>query len=276
MRSLARSALSILIMAGFLSPLMCYGRGSSKMQTLTLITHEAPPYMAEALEDQGAVFFALRKVLKPFGYDLKVQFVSSWIRAKMNAQKDPKVDGYAPFRTVEDKDVFDFTDFIFESPWVIVERKEHPIKWKDVEDLTKYTGGNVHGIELRPGVKELAEGGRLKIETTTTQNNNILKLVSKRVDYVFSDIFVYRYLMATDPLLRPHRKDLQVNPKPIVLERYGVALKKSKDSMKIIAHLNKHKADFQKYVGDYLLEIERKSDVPVKQAVIIGSMELAH
>lgn len=231
--------------------------------------------MAESLDSGGAVFFALGKVLKPLGYEVKVQFVSSWIRAKMNAQKDPKVDGYAPYRVEEDKDIFDFTEFLFESPWVMIERKKHPIKWKVPEDLVKYTAGNVQGVELRPGVKELAEAGRLKVETTTTQNNNILKLVAKRVDFVFSDILVYRYLMASDPLLRPHRRELQVNAKPIVIERYGVALKKSKDSMKIIAHLNSHKTEFQKYIWDYLSEIERNSDAKPKQAVIVGSLEPA-
>ncbi len=249
-----------------------FAQGISKLQTLTLITHESPPYMAENLEEGGAVFQALGKVLKPLGYEVKVQFVSSWTRAKMNAQKDPKIDGYAPFRIAEDKDTFDYSNFIFESPWVIVERKDKPIKWKTPEDLVKYTAGNVQGVELRPGVKELAEGGRLKVETTATQNSNILKLISKRVDFVFSDILVYRYLMASDPLLRPYRNKLQMNAKPIVIESYGLALKKSKDSMKIITHLNKHKADFQKYIGDYLNEIEHKSDTNAKQAVIIGSL----
>jgi polar amino acid transport system substrate-binding protein len=273
MLSVTRLLFSTLIFAGSLSPVFCYGQGSSKMQTLTLITHEAPPYMGEALDDQGAVFFALRKALKPIGYDLKVQFVSSWIRAKMNARKDPKVDGYAPYRVEEDKELFEFSEFVIESPWVIVERKENPVRWKNFEDLTKYTAGNVQGVELRPGVKELVDGGQLKVETTTTQNNNILKLVSKRIDFVFADIFVYRYLMATDPLLRPHRKELQVNAKPIVLERYGLALRKSKDSMKIIGYVNKHKTEIQKYVGDYLLEIERKSDVKAKQVTVIGMLE---
>lgn len=182
---LPRYLLNIIFILSTVISFSTYAK-SEQRRTLTLITHEAPPYMAEALPDGGAIFYALRKVLESLNYELKVVFAPSWVRAKMDADK-AHIDGYAPYRTIEQTDTFDFTDFIFESPWIIVERKDHPIKWKVPEDLTSYVAGNVQGVELRPGVKELWDKKKIKIETTTTQNNNLLKLATKRVDYIFSD-----------------------------------------------------------------------------------------
>ncbi|AFY02497.1 substrate-binding periplasmic protein [Bdellovibrio bacteriovorus] len=252
MTAIAKLALLILALAANMA------HATSK-KTITLITHEAPPYMSESLPDQGAVFYALRQVFKKSGFDLKVTFAPSWVRAKMNALKDKEVDGYAPFRTVENSDVFEFSDFVFESPWVIAERKEKPIVWNHMRDLSKYVAGNVQGVELRPGVKELADQGQLKIETTTSQNNNILKLATKRVDFVFTDFYVFRYLMATDPSLKPYRARLQLNAKPIVIERYGAALKKSPHSAALIKTLNENSAEFKKHIDDYLTRIEKEN-----------------
>lgn len=233
---------------------------SAQKQVLTLITHEAPPYMAESLPNGGAIFYALGKVLEPLNYDLKVVYAPSWIRAKMNAIKDSTADGYAPYRTVEQQELFDFSEYIFESPWVIIERKDHPIQWKTPEDLIKYTAGNVQGVELRPGVKELWDQKKIRIETTTTQSNNLLKLATKRVDYIFSDHFVFRYLMATDPTLQPYRGKLQMNPKPIVIEKYGLALKKTKDSKKILQALNQATPKFKQYLEEYFANLEKQKN----------------
>lgn len=233
---------------------------SAQKQVLTLITHEAPPYMSEALPNGGAIFYAISKVIEPLNYDLKVVFAPSWTRAKMNAIKDPNIDGYAPYRTVEQQDLFDFSEYIFESPWVIIERKDHPIQWKTPEDLVKYTAGNVQGVELRPGVKELWDQKKIKIETTTTQNNNLLKLATKRVDYIFSDQFAFRYLMTTDPTLLEYNGKLQINPKPIVIEKYGVALKKSKDSKKILQALNQATPKLKGYAEEYFALLEKQKN----------------
>ncbi|WP_231839180.1 ABC transporter substrate-binding protein [Bdellovibrio bacteriovorus] len=245
----------MLILALFLSANTSHATSKT---TITLITHEAPPYMAEALPDKGAIFFALAKVLKKGGYELNVVFAPSWVRAKMKAQTDPLIDGYAPYRAIENADLFEFSEYNLESPWVLAERKDHPIEWNKVQDLSKYVAGNVQGVELRPGVKELADQGKLKIETTTTQNNNILKLATKRVDYIFSDAFVFRYLLATDPKLKKYRNKLQINSKPIVIERYGVALKKTKNSAKIIKLINEGSDEFKKHIEDYLRQIEKE------------------
>ncbi|KYG60582.1 ABC transporter substrate-binding protein [Bdellovibrio bacteriovorus] len=227
----------------------------AKPKVLTFITHEAPPHMSEAMPDHGAVFYSLKKVLEKKGYGIKVIFAPSWTRAKMNAVKDPKIDGLVPVRTIENTDQFIFTKLFYKSAWLIIERKDHPIVWNKISDLAKYTAGNIQGVELRDGIKELAEAGKMKIETVGTPLSNFLKVATKRVDFAFSDELVFRYTMGTEPELKPYQGVLQLNPKPIVIDRYGVALKKSEEAQAIVKHIELHEADFSKYTEEYLTSL---------------------
>ncbi|XGC82301.1 substrate-binding periplasmic protein [Bdellovibrio bacteriovorus] len=229
---------------------------AAKNKTLTVITHETAPWMAEKLPDGGAIFYALKKVLEKKNYGLKVVFAPSWIRAKMDAVKKPEIDAYFPIRTIENEDIFMFTDVMFESPWSIAERKDNPIKFRHLQDLKRYTGGNVQGVELRPGIEDLVKQG-MKLETTSTQTNNLLKLATGRVDFVFIDKGVYRFTMASDPALKQYRGKLQLNPKPVVIEKYKLALKKKNVPKDFVAFFNSSYDEFNKHLEDYYKMLER-------------------
>lgn len=233
-------------------------QAQQKQKKITLITHESVPFMGESLPDKGALIYAMNKVLDKMNYKAEFVFVPSWARAKMTALKDPKIDGYTPYTSIENEDVFDFSDYFYNDPWVIIERKEAPIHWKTFTDLTKYTAGGVTGVELRPGVKELAEKGKLKVETTTTDVYNIKKLATKRVDMIFMDAVVFRYLMATESELQPYRNQLQVNSKPIIIGRYGLAVKKKNVSADFLPEFKKVGKFIEKYIEEYLTRLEKE------------------
>ncbi|WP_291515682.1 ABC transporter substrate-binding protein [Bdellovibrio sp. ArHS] len=215
--------------------------------------------MSETMPDGGAVFYSLKKVLEKKGYGVKVVFAPSWIRAKMNAVKDPKFDGYAPVRTVEYTDQFIFTKLFFKSPWLIVERKDRPIVWNKIADLGKYTAGNIQGVELRDGIKELAEAGKIRIENVGTPLSNFLKVATQRVDFAFSDELVFRYTMGIEPELKPYRDILQLNAKPIVVDSYGIALRKKPEFRELIKYIELHETDFAKYTEEYLTSLLPKT-----------------
>ncbi|UOF02200.1 substrate-binding periplasmic protein [Bdellovibrio reynosensis] len=245
---------------GILSLIACLfalNAHSANDKTLTVITHEAAPWMAEKLPDGGAIFYALKKVLEKKDYNLKVIFAPSWIRAKMDAVKKSEIDAYFPIRTIEHEDVFMFTDVMFESPWSIAERKDHPILFRDLQDLKRYTAGNVQGVELRPGIEDLVKQG-LKVETTSSQENNLLKLATGRVDFIFIDKGVYRFTLAMEPSLKQYRDKLQLNAKPIVVEKYKLALKKKNVPKEFVAFFNSTHDEFNKHLEDYYKMLETK------------------
>ncbi len=229
----------------------------TQRKVLTLVTHEALPFMGEKLREGGALPYGLRVVLDKMNYDVNVIFAPSWPRAKIMAANNPQIDGYFPYATVENEELFSFSKLFIEDPWVIVERRDMPIHWEKFEDLTKYTAGNVSGVELRPGIKELVEQKKLNVETTTTDTYNLLKLATRRVDLVFMDAMVFKYQMATEELLRPYRGKLQVNAKPITITKYGLAVKKTKVSPSFLKEFNKISPEVTRHVEDYLSSLDK-------------------
>lgn len=244
----------IFVFSGF-----SFGAPAKEPRKIVLITHEAPPWMGEKLPDKGALNYTLQKVFKDMGYDLEMRFVSSWPRAKSIALRDSTVDGYAPFATIENDDIFVFSDFLLENSWVIIERKDAPVVWDKFPDLTRYVAGNVVGVELRPGVKELAEKNKIRIETTTTDAYNLKKLATKRIDIVFMDPFSFRYTMAVTTELAPYKNLLQINPKPIEVTKYGVAIKKGRFPANFMPELNKRKGDIAKYAEEYMSNLTKNA-----------------
>jgi polar amino acid transport system substrate-binding protein len=230
------------------------------MQKISIITHESRPYLAADLPDQGAGVYALRKCLKKMNYDLQINFVSSWKRAKAVALSDSTVDGYFPYATVESEETFIFSKSFFKGLWIIVERKDHPIHWKKFEDLGKYVGGNVLGVELRPGIKELADSKVLNIENAPDDVSNLRKLATNRVDYVFMNPLTFAYHMAQDPELKPYKGKLQVNSKPIAQSDYGMALKKAHFNKKFMNEFDRIAAqDFNKYIDEYISRLDKEA-----------------
>lgn len=211
---------------------------SSPAKKLVLITAESPPFMSESLKEQGAGVYAMRKVFESAGYQLEVRF-APWTRAKIIASTDSKIDGLFPSAAQDMKDQFVYSHTIYEAPWVIIQRKNHPLRWHQLQDLSGLTMGNVTGVELRSGIKELAEQKKIFVENTTTDNFNLLKLANKRVDFITMDAVVFRYQMLTEESLRPFKDLLRINSKPVFVVKYGLALKKTPDNEKFLKIFNK-------------------------------------
>ncbi|MEK2645992.1 substrate-binding periplasmic protein [Bdellovibrio sp. BCCA] len=220
---------------------------------------ESPPFLSESMKDQGAGIFALRKLLKKAGYDLEVRF-APWERAKVIARSDASVGGIFPYAA---KDLADFlySKPIYRAKWVIVERKQNPITWDKIEDLSKFTMGNVTGVELRPGIKELAETNKLKVENASTDLNNLLKLANKRIDFITMDATVFKYQMWVEPKLQSFREALQINPKFITVTEYGLALKKSPDHEALLKVFNKVSSfeEANRHIDFYLEHLQDSS-----------------
>ncbi|QDK38193.1 ABC transporter substrate-binding protein [Bdellovibrio sp. NC01] len=248
-----KTILSYLLLLSFTASPPAFAETPPKpTKELHLITGESPPYMSESMKDQGAAVWALRKIFAKMGYTLVIDF-APWTRAKITAAKSDTIDGFFPY---SDQDVpnFIYSDIVSETPWVIIQRKDKPIHWSKFSDLSPYTAGNVVGIELRPGIKELYEAKKLNIETTTSDVSNLLKLANKRVDMIFMDATVFQYSMAKEKELQPYRGKLEINAKPILVNKYGIALKNTPRNAAIMKEFNRHvnPQEFAKDVESYL------------------------
>lgn len=224
------------------------------LKKVTLISMDIPPFMSPKLPEQGAAIYGLRQIFKKIGYDLEVRFVPIQ-RTRNVGMSDNRINGFFP-SFVDDDFVQGMTlsKIVYKTPWVIAERKDKPIHWKVPADLLKYKGGNVGGYTLRSQVADVFKGKEGALEEAPKDIQNILKLANKRIDYIFIDQNVLKFILATDPKAQPYAQTLQINPKMVALNEYGIAFKQNAESKKIMEEFNKvaNEDDFTKAVEGYI------------------------
>jgi len=234
---------------------------------ISLVTMEIPPFMSEHMPEQGAATYALKMVFKKRGYDLKMSF-APFLRSKSLASHDRDFVGYAPSTKYNLIKGFKLSKYFYHSNWVIIQNKENPVQWKKIEDLTKYHGGNVNGYDMVPEATRLYEAGKLNIEMAPDDTRNILKLAHKRVDYIFMDESMYKFLMATSPVLKPFINKLEIHPRRVEKLSYGIAFRKNPQGLALLEEINNviNDEEFTGYVNAYMKNLA--ASVPTANASI--------
>lgn len=228
-----------------------FAEGARKV---TLVSMEIPPFMSSQMPGDGAAIYGLRETFKKAGYDFEVKFVPV-PRIRAVGFGDEKINGFFPsFADEKFADKLILSKLFYETPWVIVERKNKPIHWKNPKDLLKYKGGNVAGYVLRSQIADVYKDNPQHLETAKIDTVNILKLIHRRVDFIFIDLNAFKFISGTNPEIKPYADRLQVNPKVIAYNRYGIGFKTDSASQKIMQDFNKvvNEKEYTTWVTKYI------------------------
>ncbi len=212
--------------------------------------------MDESLPHKGAIVYALAKSLEDMGYKLKVTF-APLLRAKIIARKDLSVHAVFPLTDYEEHLLgFSYSKTITTSPWVIAERKDHPIKWNKPEDLSSFVGSHVLQYTLPPEFKKAIDSKKINLESATDDTSNLLKLANKRVDYIFIDATMFHYLTTSSSRVQKVASKLQINSRPVEESEYKIAFRDSPDGRLYLKTFNSlfNRKKFEKYIEDYFSE----------------------
>lgn len=245
--------------------ILCSLAAQGAVKKVTLITMEIPPFMSPKMPDQGAAIYALRAMFRKAGYELEMRFVPV-PRMRQVGFGDDSVHGFFPsFAEEKFDEKLVLSKLFYKTPWVIVERKDKPILWKESRDLLKYKGGNVAGYVLRSQVADAYKDRMDRLETAKNDTLNLLKLIHKRVDFIFIDQNAFKFIARTNAEIAPHADKLAINPNVVALNSYGVDFKDNKISRKIMADFNAvvDEKEFTDLVTKY---IEQQKSPPVQQS----------
>jgi len=221
---------------------------------IQLTSLDWPPYSSKSLDQQGASVAVAKEAFKAMGYQLKVDFFP-WSRAIALAKdSNSGYAGYFPdYFSDENSKNFIYSDAMGSSPLGFAERKDKSISWTTLEDLKPYRIGVVQDYINADEFDVMIANKTLKSSVTTTDEKNLKKLVSKRVDLAVVDKNVMNYLFKTNQSLAQKASEAQFNstlledkklficfkkgPKGEDLARiYNEGLKK----IDIVAIMNKH------------------------------------
>ena len=169
-------------------------------ETIRITNGEWPPFTSERLANKGplsrivAEAFALEGITVEYGY-------FPWKRAYDYARTG-KWDGSVGWAPTPKH----LQDFHMSAPVITVDKglfhlKNIPFDWKSIDDLKGWrvggTAGYAYGDEWDKAVRE----GKLKVDEVTSDEQNIRKLLLRRVDVVAMEVDVANHLIRT--LLTP-------------------------------------------------------------------------
>ncbi|WP_258406645.1 substrate-binding periplasmic protein [Shewanella spartinae] len=192
----------LLLVSIFIATLLCVV-SAPKAETLKLSSLNWPPYSGPTLKDGGACVVVARAALAAMGHELQVDYFP-WSRTvRVVTRDDSGYQGYFPeYHHPTDK--FIFSDSMGQSPLGILEQSQHPITWSRVQDLNAYTLGVVRDYVNTQALDEMIAIGAQPVELVSSDEHNIRKVATGRVQGAVMDLYVYQFLIE-----QPHLSELK-------------------------------------------------------------------
>ena len=206
----------------------CLNVGAATAETVRITNGEWSPFTSEQLPYNGPLSrivleaFALEGVSVEYGY-------FPWKRAYEMA-KNGKWDGsvgWAPSAR-------HLQDFYMSKPVIYVNKalfhlKTTPFDWKSIDDLSNWRLGGTAGYSYGVEWDQAAKSKRIKVDEVATDEQNIRKLLLKRIDVMAMEVDVANYLMSK--LLTPEEAArITSHPKLVMNTSICLALSRQLDT----------------------------------------------
>jgi polar amino acid transport system substrate-binding protein len=229
-------------------------------EVVRITNGEWPPFTSEKLPHQGplsrivAAAFALEGVTVEYGF-------FPWKRAYDYA-KTGKWDasvGWAPSAE-------HLQDFYMSTPVILVDKalfhlKSTPFDWKTIDDLSQWRVGGTSGYSYGVEWDQALKFGRLKVEEVNLDEQNIRKLLLKRIDVAAMEVEVANHLIET--LLTPAEAALITHhPRLIMQTSICVAFSRQEErSPALLARFNRglHRLKDSGRYDEYLAQARQSS-----------------
>ncbi|WP_338846749.1 transporter substrate-binding domain-containing protein [Massilia sp. W12] len=190
--------------------------GQAQDKQMRIASLEWLPYVGSSLPAQGLSTFIVAQAAARFGHSVKIDYFP-WKRAMQLGGRDPLYAGYFPaYYTAERAAECHFSQPIGSSNVGFAYLRETPFDWDSLEDLivpAKLGIGVVYGYSNGEKFDVLMKQGRIKVESSSSDGQNIRKLALGRVRAAVVDEAVLRYLLKTDPMLASQARNIVFHPK---------------------------------------------------------------
>lgn len=176
-------------------------------QSITLVADEVIPYVDIHHARHGIDSEIVKEAFQRVGYTVQFKF-RPWARVLKEVERGDFEAAYTAFYTSERSEVFAFSRPYNKGSLVLYKRKETPISYTTIRDLTPYTIGVVLGNVYSP---EFDAATYLKKEAVSKLLQNLKKLAANRIDLLVGD---YAEIQTTIWTQFPEGKDSLVSLEP--------------------------------------------------------------
>lgn len=164
-------------------------------KTLQLASLEWMPFSGSTLPGDGLSSTVIAEVEKRLGNNIKVKYFE-WKEAVAKGEADAEYVGYFPvYHTAERAETKCYlSQPIGKSETSIGYLKDSPVTWKKTSDLAAFKIGVVEGYANSAEFDAAVRQGKQPVEVTSSDTNNVRKLVGKKIPGIVIDKLVLRYL----------------------------------------------------------------------------------
>lgn len=186
---------------------------ASTAQAVVLTSLEWPPYTGAALPDQGKTSQVVRAAFSASGEALTIKFLP-WQRAVDEAKVNPDVVGYFP-EYLDPKSSCLFSEPIGYGPLGFAQSRDKPVVWENLDDLKDKKIGVVSGYVNTQEFDNKVASNEIKVDSTNSDLQNLLKLSNGRLDLAVIDENVMNYLLTSEPKLKDVAAKINFNEKKL-------------------------------------------------------------
>jgi polar amino acid transport system substrate-binding protein len=166
-------------------------------QTIRFAANEWPPYVSDALPDDGLSGAMLRSTLDRLGYTARIDYFP-WKRAMDLGLNDGRYGGFlAVWRTPEREKLCHFSSPIGSTLTVLAYLKDKPVRAGELADLGGVRIGTVAGFANGDAFEALVRQRRLDVEEGRDDETNVRKLLARRYPAILIERRVLRHLLTT-------------------------------------------------------------------------------
>ena len=188
--SLRRSPRRWLVLAS----LMLSGLVSAAEPVVRIGTGDWVPYVDQHRADGGALARLISAVFAAAGYQVEFSFYP-WDRNVLMLQQG-ELDAIMPYSCSPMRLNYGVcSEPLVRGEIVLFHRKDQAFDWQRIDDLRGWRVGGTAGYSYGDEWDQAVREGKLKVDEVTTDEQNIRKLLLRRVDVIAMEVDVARHLM---------------------------------------------------------------------------------
>lgn len=217
----------ILYVCLIIAALLLMATGRTQADEVKLATLEWPPYTSPSLPHNGMISKILEDVAQQADHKLSFGFFP-WVRAMRTGRDDPAYAGYFPaYWTPERAQTCNFSEPIGIGQVGLVQRRDRPVDWSKLEDLSILTIGVTAGYSNGSAFDALVADGSLHVQAAPADIDNLRMVARGRIPAAVIERSVFDYSLLTDTDIHRQREELQFNPRLIAELPLYVCFKKT-------------------------------------------------
>lgn len=195
-----------------LSWIFCFGLISAawaEAEQVTLATGEWAPFTSESIFGGGSTTLILKKAFESQSVKFDVKFMS-WTDAVKEAETSPKVHGWYPAYFSEARSqVCAWSEIIGTSLVGFAHLSSTNFKWSSLQELSQHKIGVVAGYVNEREFDASVARGEQNVVVSNTDVENLMNLVTKRVDAAVIDRRVMVNILRKNADLKSYRSQVK-------------------------------------------------------------------